>query len=416
MGVRLERIITAAKKDSVITTGEVDQMLAEVNKGGVVSTTEKKQLRAALTQAASMFEPAAKEKLSTFLGGGVTPPPVVTAEQILASKLEAAKDGGFTGNELKDAEGAIAAKYGAQVAKDVLTKAIGARAGELTLDGMTWLQQKHGSMDGQITRFQNVLQTHLKDAKLLDANFDGKLDENDKVFTVDAAGKVNVQNIGAVLRDRVRIGSAMVGACEDMDKAAHSFALIKDHTFNPDFWVARGNGAFALKPGVKPSDAVKDIFANPDKYKFECATALVIVHYKAMMDLIGPNDFDTVAKNLQMGPWVYEQTLSQNWQIAGNGDVDADPARKNSLRAGDYTYFRNWDVSDKGREAGWQGENVISLGNGQYYGHPFGVASGEHIVSYLNQHRNEGSTRSASMLHLQARLSSGLLALDRLPG
>jgi len=416
MGVRLERIITAAKADSKITTDEVDQMLAEVNKGGIVSKTEKKQLNRALTSAASMFEPAAKQKLSTFLLGGAPPPPAQTAEQLLTEKLEAAKAGGFTGTELDDAERAIAAKYGDAVAKQTLTTALGARAGELTLDGVTWLQQKHGSMEGQISRFQQVLQTHLKDAKLLDANFDGKLDENDKVFTVDAAGKIDVQNVGAALRDRVRIGAAMVSACEQMDREAHSFALIKDHAFNADFWTPTGNGSFALKPGVKPSEAMADIAANPSKYKFECATALVIVHYKAMLELLGPKDFDTVCANLRMGPWVYESTMATNWNIDGSGSTEADPTRQGLLRAGDYTYFKNWDVSTEGKAAGWQGENVISLGEGKYYGHPFGIATGEHIVSYLNQHRNAGSTRTASMLHLQARLSSSLLLLDRQPG
>ncbi len=420
MGVRLERIITAAKLDSKITDAEVDGMLAEVKRGGVVSKAERKQLSGVLTSAASMFEAPAKAKLSAFLLGGPPPPPppppAQTAEQLLTEQLEAFKAGGFTGSELNDAERAIAARYGDAVAKQTLEAALGARTGELTVDGVTWLQQKHGSMEGQINRFQQVLETHLKDAKLLDANFDGKLDENDKIFTVDASGKIDVQSVGAALRDRMRIGAAMVGACEDMDRAGHSFALIKDQTFSADCWTPSGNGAFALKPGVKPSDAVADIFANPSKYKFECATALVIVHYKAMLDLLGPKDFDAACASLRMGPWVYESTMAQNWNIDGSGSVEADAARQSQLRAGDYTYFKNWEVSDTGRAAGWQGENVISLGGGRYYGHPFGIENGDHIVAYLNQNRNAGSTRSASMLQLQARLNSNVLLLDRQPG
>jgi protein-glutamine gamma-glutamyltransferase len=213
----------------------------------------------------------------------------------------------------------------------------------------------------------------------------------------------------------VKIGAALVGACEDMDKAHHQFALIQDQTFNPSLWAPSGNGAFTLKPGVRPSDAVKDIFNNPGLYQFECATALVIVHYKAMLDLLGPKDFDTVCAKLTMGPWVYESTLAANWTVSGQ-EADATAERQAELRAGDYTYFKNRDVSDAGLAAGWQGENVISLGGGKFYGHPFGISTQEHIVDYLNLNRKAGSTITAAMLDLQARLRSELLRLDLTPG
>lgn len=420
MGVRLDRLIQQARQDSKISKAEVEAMIKEVKANGTVSAAEKAALKKVLSQSASSFDAAAKSQLENFLSGGVQPPPPPPPSTdpyaAMTEKLTAAAAGGLTGNELASAEQAISSKYGAQVAKDVLTRALGARTGDLTIDGVTWLQQQHGKMEGHIDRFQTVLQTHLKDAKLLDANFDGKLDENDKIFTTDAAGKINVQSVGAALRDRVKIGAAMVGACEAMDANRHDFALIVDQTFSDAFWQPQGNGAFSLKPGVKPSDAVKDIFTNAGKYKFECATALVIVHYKAMLDLLGPKDFDVACANLKMGPWVYESTLGSNWKISGNSSIEATAARKAELRAGDYTYFRNFDVSAQGAAAGWQGENVISLGGDKYYGHPFGISTGEHIVQYLNQHRNAGSTRSAAMLDLQATFDSNLLSLDKTPG
>lgn len=419
MTVRLNRLITAAKTDTTISKTEVEAMLAEVNANGKVSSREKATLRKLLKDTTATWEPEAKASLERFLtGGGPTPPPPPSTDPYAAmtQKLTDAVSGGLTGTELAAAERDISARYGPTVAKEVLLRALGARSGDLTIDGVTWLQQGHGKMDGQIDRFQRVLQTHLKDARLLDANFDGKLDANDQIFTTGANGVINVQSVGEALRDRVKIGAAMVGACEDMDGAKHRFALIKDHAFNPAFWEPRGGGSFALKAGVKPSDAVKDMFANPDQYQFECATALVIVHYKAMLDLLGPKDFDAACANLQMGPWVYESTMSTHWKIDGSGSTEATAARREALRGGDYTYIRNWEVSDQGRDAGWQGENVIALGNGQYYGHPFGIATEDHIVNYLNGHRNAGSTRSASMLDLQARLDPSLLGLDKTPG
>ncbi len=418
MGLRLDRLIQTAKSDSKITSAEVDLMIAEVKSSGLVSKNEKATLSKVLTRSASQFEPSAKAKLEAFLQGGAPaqPPPSSDPYAAMTEKLTKAAEGGLTGNELAAAEKEISSRYGSQVAKEVLLRALGARSGELTIDAVTWVQQGHGKMEGHIDRFQTVLQTHLKDAKLLDSNFDGKLDENDKIFTTGADGKINVQSVGSVLRDRVKIGAAMVGACEDMDRVKHQFALIKDQTFNAALWQPMGNGAFSVKPGVKPSDAVKDMFTNPGLYKFECATALVIVHYKAMLDLLGPKDFDAVCANLKMGPWVYESTLQTNWKTSGDSQADAAPARQAELRAGDYTYFRNWDVSDTARAAGWQGENVIALGGGKFYGHPFGVSTEAHIVDYLNQQRNPGSTRSATMLDLQARLDSKLLELDKTPG
>ena len=73
----------------------------------------------------------------------------------------------------------------------------------LAFKAVDYLQGKYGSMEGHVSRFQDVLAGHLKNAKILDANFDGKLDKNDLDFTKGANGKVNVEKIGAALRDKV---------------------------------------------------------------------------------------------------------------------------------------------------------------------------------------------------------------------
>ena len=87
------------------------------------------------------------------------------------------------------------------------------------------------------------------------------------------------------------------------------------------------------------------------------------------------------------------------------------------LKPGDYSYFKNWSVSLAGWNGGWQGENVIFLGKGMYYGHPFGVVSGEHIVEYLNQNRTtRGNVKSASLMDVRASLDPAVLKLDKLKG
>jgi protein-glutamine gamma-glutamyltransferase len=174
-----------------------------------------------------------------------------------------------------------------------------------------------------------------------------------------------------------------------------------------------------LKSGVRPSEALKDIFETPDKYAFECATALVALRYKAMMELIGEKDFDRIAGDLRIGPWDQENDAARLWKVRGEAadgsKIAASPETvKKDLKPGDYTYFKNWSVSLAGYKAGWQGENVIFLGDGMYYGHPFGVISGKEIVDYLNEHRRTGNVKSASLLDLRATVDPSVLKHDKI--
>lgn len=341
------------------------------------------------------------------------------AEAAALLKAEAA-DGKITTTEIKRAEQKVAAKYGPEKARAILVSALGQDPAKIDFKAVDYLQGKIGAMDGHVDRFQEVLLGHLESSKLLDANFDGKLDKNDLVFAKDAAGKVTVQKIGQALCDRVRIGAAMVDASHAMADAKHEFGDLKA---NKQLWRTEGTemGTMHLKPGKRPSEAIRDIFEHPEKYQFECATALVVLRYKAMLELIGERDFDRICKDLKCGPWEQENDAAAAWKVRGKGQegkvaaTDADV--KNDLKPGDYTYFKNWSVSIAGYNAGWQGENVISLGKGMYYGHPFGIVSGKEIVDYLNQNRRTtGNVKSASLLDLRASVDPSFLKHDRNPG
>jgi protein-glutamine gamma-glutamyltransferase len=331
-----------------------------------------------------------------------------------------ARDGKVTTGEIKAAERRMVAKYGAEKGRAMLIRALGQDPAKIDFDAVDYLQGRIGSMDGHIDRYQQVLLEHLAGAKLLDANFDGKLDKDDLVFTRDASGKVDVKRIGQALRDRVLIGGAMVDAAHAMAEAQHEFGDLKA---NPKFWRAEGKelGTMHLKPGVKPSDALRDIFAHPDKYQFECATALVTLRYKAILELIGERDFDRICKDLKIGPWVQEDDAAKAWKVRGKGQDGKTPAAddvvKKDLKPGDYTYFKNWSVSIAGYNGGWQGENVIYLGKGKYYGHPFGIVSAKEIVDSLNEwRRTKGNVKSASLLDLRASVDPSILKQDKLPG
>ena len=93
----------------------------------------------------------------------------------------------------------------------------------------------------------------------------------------------------------------------------------------------------------------------------------------------------------------------------------ADDAAREKMRPGDYSYFRNWDVSEEGMAGGWQGENVISLGDGLYFGHPFGITSGEDIIKHLNGAREKDSNVTASLLDVRARIGAQILEHDQDP-
>ncbi|MBI1944833.1 MAG: hypothetical protein HYS27_04010 [Deltaproteobacteria bacterium] len=353
---------------------------------------------------------------------GAPPPPKVEDESALeaANKaLYAAEPEGLSGAELGGVRDKIAAKYGADVADQVMRDSLGLKLDKLDESGVDWVQRHLSTKDANIDRYQQALGTHLKGAKLIDSNFDGKIDAKDKIWTKGADGKVDVKNIESALFDRVRIGAAMIGAAESMGAAKHEFALIKDHTFNDKYWTPEGNGTFKLKPGVKPSEAFDDIFKDPKKYKFECATGLVIMQYKAMRDLLGKDDFDRVFPKLRVGPWQTEAGYDKHVKFDG-GSTEATPERRGEVRAGDYGYFKNWDVSDDARKRGWQGENVVYLGevNGErmFFGHPFGIASEKTIVDYLNSERNPGSTRSASYLDVNGRIQDSVLGEDKVQG
>ncbi len=354
----------------------------------------------------------------------VEPAPVrltrAEAEEAGALLKAEARDGRITRSEIRKAEAQIARKYGPEKARAILVSALGQDPAKVDFEAVSYLQGRVGSMNGHIKRYQEVLLGHLEKSKLLDSNFDGKLDKDDLIFTKDAAGKVNVQRIGQALRDRVLIGSAMVDASHAMADARHEFG---DLRANPKYFRTEGTtlGTMFLKRGAKPSEAIRDIFQNPQEYQFECATALVVLRYKAMLDLNGERDFDRVCKDLKIGPWVQENDAAAVWKIRGegrSGKVASSPdVVKKDLKPGDYTYFKNWSVSLAGYNAGWQGENVISLGKGKYYGHPFGITTGEETVAYLNEHRRTtGTVKSASLLDLRASVDPRILKLDKNPG
>jgi len=176
----------------------------------------------------------------------------------------------------------------------------------------------------------------------------------------------------------------IVNAARDLNSSAFSFATFHDSKCNETYWERTGNGGFRMKNGVTASEAIGDIYQNSGRYATECATAMVILHYKALLAVFGPERFDRMFPEIYLMNW---HSLDRLLKEIGR------PRRTDTVLIGDRGYFSNPDVDPKTPE--WQGENVIVLPDGLYYGHGIGIATAENIINALNGNRREGATREA---------------------
>lgn len=136
---------------------------------------------------------------------------------------------------------------------------------------------------------------------------------------------------------------------------------------------------------MRPTDAIRDIYVNGQLYGFECATAVIIVLYKAVLETIGTAAFDRLFANLYLYSWHHDSDLRL---ITVYGKRLAFP--------GDIVYFKNPDVDPE--MIHWQGENAVKLNGDLYFGHGIGIMNAEGIISRLNRYRKPGSTVSAYLL------------------
>jgi protein-glutamine gamma-glutamyltransferase len=176
----------------------------------------------------------------------------------------------------------------------------------------------------------------------------------------------------------------IVDAARALNHSGLRFAVFHKSECNPEYWDRTSNGGFRLKSGVKPSDAIRDIFQNGRKYATECATAMVIVHYGALLEVFSEERFNRLFPSIYLMDWHDLDPLLRDIGI---------PKKVADILLGDRCYFKNPEVNPKALE--WQGENVIVLPNGLYYGHGMGIANADQIIRLLNANRKEGATQSA---------------------
>lgn len=177
----------------------------------------------------------------------------------------------------------------------------------------------------------------------------------------------------------------IVAAARELQSGKAAFASFAKSRCNGAFWMRTNDGGFRLKEGIQPAAAIRDIFNNGRLYAFECATAVVIVLYKGVLDTLGEEAFNRHFAGLYLHDWQYDSDLRL---IGKKGTKDTYP--------GDVLYFKNPDYSPDTPE--WQGENAIKLEEHLYFAHGIGLVTEGQVIAKLNRHRKPGSTQSAYLL------------------
>lgn len=193
------------------------------------------------------------------------------------------------------------------------------------------------------------------------------------------------------LKFEIELRMSIIKASRELNDSDFSFKVFRKSTCNSDYWERTDEGGFLLKKDVKPSEAIKDIYKNSSKYGTECATAIVILYYKAVADIYSQELFDSMFSSIYL----------MDWQHIDN-DLRVDYyANEKDYLPGDCRYFKNPDVNPVTPE--WQGENAIDLGDGTYYGHGIGIRKAEGIIAALNKRRKDGATRDAYLINSATR-------------
>jgi protein-glutamine gamma-glutamyltransferase len=201
------------------------------------------------------------------------------------------------------------------------------------------------------------------------------------------------------LQFELRMRREIVDAAIRLHRSGLDFATFHQSRCNDAYWKRLNNGGFLLKNDADPGRAVSDIFRNGKAYATECATAMMIVYYGALLGVFEEEQFNRRFTDIYLMDWAITDPLLKAAGI---------PRRTENLLLGDRGYIANPDVDPKTPQ--WQGENVIVLPDSLYYGHGVGVKTAEQMVRALNANRRAGATRPAYLRDTAGRPDFKLLA------
>lgn len=184
----------------------------------------------------------------------------------------------------------------------------------------------------------------------------------------------------------------IVSAANKLNRSGLKFKVFRKSICNADYWDRTRDGGFSVKKNVSSSDAIHDIFNHGSKYGTECATAILIVYFGALANIFSKDSYDRIFSDITL----------MNWhKIHSQLDEVGSVTNATDFLPGDRRYFKNPDVDPLTPE--FQGENVIDMGSGSYYGHPFGVAKEKRIIDALNKLRKKGAVKPAYLMNSVGR-------------
>jgi protein-glutamine gamma-glutamyltransferase len=193
------------------------------------------------------------------------------------------------------------------------------------------------------------------------------------------------------LKFELNMRKNIISSSIELNKSGLKFKVFKKSFCNTDFWDRTKEGGFKQRKDVTSSEAINDIFKNASKYGTECSTAIVILYYKAILNIYPEELFNKTFQNLVLLNW---HNFDDDFNIYSH-EIEGD------FLPGDCLYFENPDHDTKKKE--WQGENAIDLGEENYYGHGIGISDVDHIIKALNRNRKSDAKKSAYLTKYVAR-------------
>lgn len=208
--------------------------------------------------------------------------------------------------------------------------------------------------------------------------------QSEIIYRMAQSPDIYAYNNEQQLQFELQARHAIINAAKAMAYSGVQFTDFEHAYCNPAYWILQPNGGFLLKPGVSPADAIRDIFLNGPAYGFECAVAMIIIYYRAMIDMLGDRNFNQLFDHLYLWSW--------------HQDTDLGLVTRNyhSFIPGDVVYFNNPDVHPAHIES--QGLNAVLLEHEWYYGHGMGIHTAQEIIRKLNALRKPFSFRSAYLM------------------
>ena len=189
----------------------------------------------------------------------------------------------------------------------------------------------------------------------------------------------------------LKVRTNIIKSAYEMNNSQAAFSDFFYARCNPRYWQLTRAGGFLLRPDVQPADAILDIFRNSSLYAFECATAIPIIYYHAILNSVGSYLFNSLFQNLYLYSWHTD------------ADLGIITFYSNHFLPGDVLYVNNPDFDRTIPQ--FRGVNAVLLNDGKLFGHGFNIRTTEEIIQYLNTKRKPGSYQSAYLTKLVTRPS-----------